>query len=113
MARMYKVSADVSEKEKAVGGIMTFGQAGWLVLGFLICAALFLLLANILPPVLALFLGLPPGIGFGCVFAFYKKEGLPLSTYILYKRSFDKKSKLMVNDLVYGKTFAKEDELFN
>ena len=35
MARMYKVSADVSEKEKAVGGIMTFGQAGWLVLGFL------------------------------------------------------------------------------
>ena len=30
MARMYKVSADVSEKEKAVGGIMTFGQAGWL-----------------------------------------------------------------------------------
>ena len=46
MARMYKVSADVSEKEKAVGGIMTFGQAGWLVLGFLICAGLFLLLAG-------------------------------------------------------------------
>ena len=105
MARMYKVSADVSEKEKAVGGIMTFGQAGWLVLGFLICAGLFLLLA--------LILGLPPGIGFGCIFAFYKKEGLPLSTYILYKRSFDKKSKFMVNDLIYGKTFAKEDELFN
>ena len=35
---MYKVSADTSEKEKAVGGIMTFGQAGWLVLGFLIFA---------------------------------------------------------------------------
>ena len=96
MARMYKVSADVSEKEKAVGGIMTFGQAGWLVLGFL----------------MALILGIPPGVAFGCIFAFYKKEGLPLSTYIIYKRSFEKKSKQMVNDLIYGKTFAKEDELF-
>jgi len=113
MARMYKVSADISEKEKAVGGIMTFGQAGWLVLGFLICAGLFLLLANILPPVMALVLGLPPGIAFGCIFAFYKKEGLPLSTYIIYKKTFDKKSKLMVNDLIYEKHFAKEDELFN
>jgi len=112
MARLYKVSADTSEKEKAVGGIMTFGQAGWLVLGFLICAALFLLMANILPPVLALILALPPGIAFGCMFAFYKKEGLPLATYILYTRSFKKKSKLLVNDLVYGKTFRKEDELF-
>ena len=66
---MYKVSADVNEKEKAVGGILTFGQAGWLVLGFLICAGLFLLLANILPPVLALILGVPPGTAFACVFA--------------------------------------------
>lgn len=110
---MYKVSADINEKEKAVGGILTFGQAGWLVLGFLICAGLFLLLANILPPVLALILGIPPGIAFGCVFAFYKKEGLPLSTYIIYKRSFNRKSKLIVNDLIYGKQFAEEDELFN
>ena len=65
MARMYKVSADTSEKEKAVGGIMTFGQAGWLVLGFLIFAGLFLLLANIkVPVVLAVILSLPPGAVF-------------------------------------------------
>lgn len=113
MAHMYKVSADVSEKEKAVGGIMTFGQAGWLVLGFLICAGLFLLTATFLPPVLALILAIPPGVAFGCIFAFYKKEGLPLSTYLMYKHNFDKKSKIMVNDMTYGKKFAKEDELFN
>lgn len=113
MARMYKVSADTSEKEKAVGGIMTFGQAGWLVLGFLIFAGLFLLLANIkMPVVLAVILSLPPGAVFGCVFAFYKKGGLPLATYLLYQHSFKQKSKVMVNDMVYGKTFAKEDELF-
>ena len=34
MARMYKVSADVSEKEKAVGGIMTFGRQDGLFLAF-------------------------------------------------------------------------------
>ena len=101
MARMYKVSADTSEKEKAVGGIMTFGQAGWLVLGFLIFAV-----------VLAVILSLPPGAVFGCIFAFYKKGGLPLATYLLYQHSFKQKSKVMVNDMVYGKTFAKEDELF-
>lgn len=45
MAHLYKVSADTSEKEKAVGGIMTFGQAGWLVLGLLIIGCLFLSLS--------------------------------------------------------------------
>lgn len=112
MARMYKVSADTSEKEKAVGGIMTFGQAGWLVLGFLMFAALFLLLAPHIPVVLAVIISLPPGAIFGCVFAFYQKGGLPLATYLRYQYSFNKKTKVMVNDMVYGKTFAKEDELF-
>ena len=112
MARMYKVSADTSEKEKAVGGIMTFGQAGWLVLGFLIFGVLFLAFASILPPVLALILSLPPGAVFGCVFAFYKRGGLPLATYIQYQHSFKKKNKLLINDMVYGKSFEKDDELF-
>lgn len=112
MARMYKVSADTSEKEKAVGGIMTFGQAGWLVLGFLMFAGLFLLLAPVLPVVLAVIISLPPGAIFGCVFAFYKKGGLPLATYLRYQYSFKKKSDVMVNDMVYGKKFEKGDELF-
>lgn len=112
MARMYKVSADTSEKEKAVGGVMTFGQAGWLVLGFLIFGGLFLLLAPVLTPVLALIIALPPGAIFGCMFAFYQKGGLPLATYLMYQHSFKKKTKVMVNDLVYGKSFTPEDELF-
>ena len=112
MARLYKVSADTSEKEKAVGGIMTFGQAGWLVIGFLICAGLFLLLANLISPVIALILGIPPGVIFGCLFAFYKKDELPLFTYMRYKYAFNKRTKTLINDLTYGKKIAKEDELF-
>lgn len=112
MARLYKVSADTSEKEKAVGGILTFNQAGWLVLGLLIFGAIFLLVAQVLPPVLGLIIGAPPGIGFGCLFAFYRKEDIPFFTYLTYQRSFKKKSKQMVNDLAYGKAFKKEDELF-
>lgn len=113
MSSFYKVSADTSEKEKAVGGIMTFGQAGWLVLGFLISGSLFIALANILPPIAALIIALPPGLIFGCLFAFYKKEGLPLCTYLMYQHNFKKKNKYLINNLAYNKKFQKEDELFN
>lgn len=112
MAHLYKVSADTSEKEKAVGGIMTFGQAGWLVLGLLIIGCLFLSLAQVLPPVAALIIAIPPGVAFGCVFAFYKKEGIPFFTYLMYQHNFKKKTKCLINDMADGKKFAKEDELF-
>lgn len=112
MSRLYKVSADTSEKEKAVGGIMTFGQAGWLVLGFILAAALFLLLANFMPPIVALIFSIPSGASFGMVFAFYTKEQLPLFTYLLYQYQFNKKRKTMVNTLTYQKKFFPTDELF-
>lgn len=41
MARLYKVSADVSEKEKAIGGLITFAQGGWLALGLLLGTGFF------------------------------------------------------------------------
>lgn len=52
MARLYRISADTSEKEKAVGGILTFGQAGWLVLGLIVFAAVFIGLSRVIPAVL-------------------------------------------------------------
>lgn len=112
LASLYKVSTDTSEKEKAVGGIMTFGQAGWLALGLLIFGALFLLLSKALPPLFALIISLPPGAVFGCMFAFYKKEQLSLFSYLFYKHSFKKKTKLLINDMNYGKVFLPEDNLF-
>lgn len=112
MARLYKVSADTSEKEKIVGGIMTINQAGWIVLGLLISAAIFALLYKWLGPAVALIICAIPGLTFGGIFAFYKKEQLPLATYLIYKRNFKKKSKRLVNDMVYGKVFMSEEELF-
>ena len=112
MSRLYKVSADTSEKEKAVGGIMTFGQAGWLVLGFVVDAALFLLMAQVLPGIMALILAIPPGLIGGLLFAFYKKEQLPLFTYLMLNYRFKQKNKTLVNTLTYGKKILPQDELF-
>ena len=63
MSNIYKVSADTSEKEKAVGGIMTFSQAGWLISGIGLSGVLFIGLAQFLSPFLALVIAAPPGPG--------------------------------------------------
>ena len=112
MARLYKVSTDVSEKEKAIGGLITFAQGGWLALGLLLGAGFFLLLRIIMPMFLALILGVPPFVVLGGIFAFYKKGGLPFPTYLVYKRKFKQKTPKLINDNTYGKKFEKIDELF-
>ena len=105
MARMYKVSADISEKEKVIGGGLTFLQGVGVAAGLLLTGAFFFSLAKVTPPLFALIVALPPGGALGGMFAFYKKEDLPLLTYLRYKRAFKKKSKILVNDLAYGKDF--------
>ena len=44
MAKTYEMPPDTSEKEKAIGGILTFVQFGWLVGGLVIGLLIFLLL---------------------------------------------------------------------
>lgn len=105
MARVYKVSADTSEKEKVIGGILTLAQGIWLGLGLIMIAALFLLFSRFLPWILALILAAPPGGAFGLIFAFKTKEGLPFMTYLLLKKKYDKKEKYLINTLTYGKEF--------
>lgn len=109
MAGVYKVSADMSEAEKIVGGILTLGQGAWLALGFIIIAGIFLLLVQFLPPIAAIILALPPGLAIALPFAFYKKNGLPLVTYLRYKREFKKKTMYLINTLTYGKDFPDEE----
>lgn len=112
MAQYYKVSADTSEKEKIFGGVLTLGQAAWLVLGLIIGFGIFMYIQSFLGYVVAAIIAFPPGLILGGAFAFYKKKGLPLLTYLRYKYKFDHNSKTMVNDLIYGKKFTAEDELF-
>jgi len=115
MARLYRLTEDTNEKEKAVGGILTFGQAGWIVLGLLIFAACFVGLSQFLPAGLALFIGLIPGLAVALPFAFYEKGGLRLSQYLVWLMRFKKKSKYMVNTLTYRidrpKDFEREQNL--
>lgn len=101
MARVYRITADISEKEKAVGGILTFGQAGWLVLGLVIFAAVFVSLSRVIPTAIALIIGLIPGLGIALPFAFYEKGGLRLVQYLIWRVKFSKKNKHLVNTMVY------------
>jgi len=110
MARRYRLAADTSEKEKAVGGVLTFGQAGWIILGMLIFALVFVSLAQVMAPSIALFIGLIPGLAVAIPFAFYEKGGLRLSQYLMWRIKFAKKSKYMVNTLTYRIDRAKDYE---
>lgn len=101
MARLYRISADTSEKEKAVGGVLTFGQAGWLVLGLIIFAAVFVGLSRVIPAVLAFIIGLVPGLGIALPFAFFKKGELTLVQYLGWRMKFERKNRNMINTLTY------------
>jgi hypothetical protein len=108
MPRTYRMSADTSEKEKVIGGILTAAQGGWLALGGGIIAIILVTLAQIIPAAVALVIALPPGLLVGLSFAFYKKEGLTLFQYITLNHKFKSKSKIMLNTLTYGKHFDEE-----
>lgn len=97
MARNYLVPPDTNEKEKAIGGVLTFGQAGWLAGGFIIgvlCGAGIYLLtqSNALTVIFAI-----PGILAGAIFCFAKKHDMSLFTYIIRKKKFEKKPKYLPN----------------
>ena len=99
MARMYQVSADMSEKEKVIGGYFTAMQGVWLGLGVAIILGLTLLLQNFLPLPFAVGFSVIPGCAVGIPFAFKKKMEMPLATYLFMKKKFDKKTKHLINSL--------------
>ena len=115
MARLYRISADTSEKEKAVGGILTFGQAGCLVLGLIVFAAVFIGLSRVIPAVLAGIIALAPGLGIALPFAFFKKGELTLTQYLKWRFLFQRKNRYMINTLTYRldrpNDFAREQKL--
>ena len=97
MSRVYNVPADIREKEKIIGGLLTIGQGAWLMGGFILGLGSFAgvyLLTRMVP--LAIIVGLPMA-GTGIPFAFFKKNGVPLPTYIVRKYMFNKKSHKLIN----------------
>lgn len=95
--RNYEVPPDTSEKEKAIGGILTFGQFGWLLGGVVIALIVFTLLY--LPTkseVISIVFAFPFAL-LGVPFAFYKKYEMPLLKYLITKKKFNVKIKNLVN----------------
>lgn len=97
MANTYFIPPDTNEKEKAIGGLLTFQQAGWIAGGFIIgiaCGALAYLITSSTPVTIIFAL---PGIIAGLPFAFFKKYEMSLFTYLKRKKRFDRKEKKLIN----------------
>lgn len=97
MSMVYNVPADTREKEKIIGGLLTIGQFAWLVGGFILGLAS---LAGVYLLTGTAFIAAPVGIMFACSglpFAFYKKNGVPLPTYLVRKSRFKKKKHKLIN----------------
>lgn len=99
MARNYQVPPSTAEKEKAVGGVLTFAQFGWLMVGVVLFLIVFLLV--FMPTknkVLGAIMGAPLLL-VGVPFAFVKrfKGTMTLFQYLKYNKAFKNKSKQLIN----------------
>lgn len=97
MSMVYNVPADVREKEKIIGGLLTIGQFAWVIGGFLLGLAS---LAGIYILTKTFIIAGPVGLMFSCSglpFAFYKKNGVDLPVYLIRKSKFKKKKHKLIN----------------
>lgn len=97
IAKLYKVSADTSEKEKIIGGVLTMEQGIFLISGGFFSTMLFLSLIKIMPASVAFVVAVIPGAMFGLSFAFYQVEQLSFLSYLIYKWKFSQKSDYLIN----------------
>ena len=97
MARSYDVPPSTAEKEKAIGGILTFVQFGWLIGGLVVAMLVFL--AFYIPTKSYIVGGIfaVPVALIGVPFAFYKKYEMSLISYLFTKDKFKYKTKKLLN----------------
>lgn len=104
--RRYRMPADLNEKDKVIGGILTIAQALWVVPGIILALIVFALVGK----TLKVFAIIPCALAFStCLpFVFYKVNGVPLPTYIMRKHKFKQKNKVLPN-IREDFNFLKED----
>ena len=104
--RRYRMPADLNEKDKVIGGILTIAQALWVVPGIILALIVFTLVGK----TLKVFAIIPCALAFStCLpFVFYKVNGVPLPTYIMRKHKFKQKNKVLPN-IREDFDFLKED----
>lgn len=93
--RQYPVPITIEEKERVIGGILTFGEFGYLVGGGLIGLVVFIALSPI-SKIIGVIFGVIVGL-IGVPFAFYRPHGYTLVKYWKYKKEFNKKNKKLPN----------------
>ena len=94
---VYFMPPDVREKEKIVGGLFTWNQAGWLVGGFVLGLTTFVIMFSVSNVAwLSLFFAILMG-SLTLPFVFVKRSDLTLFQYLMRKRKFNKKSKHLIN----------------
>lgn len=95
----YKIPIDSREEEKAIGGVLTFKQFGWIAggvgVGVLFFTGAYSLFNNSI--VAGLLFAIIP-IGGALPFAFVKLHDMSLITYIKTKKAFENKSSKLFND---------------
>lgn len=97
MARSYQIPPDTSEKEKAIGGILTFAQFGWLLGGFVIALIVFLIVKLLTNVTFLCVICAFPFLLLGVPFAFYTKYEMSYFQYLLLNKQFKKKTKQLIN----------------
>lgn len=88
--RSYSVPPDTREKERIVGGILTWEQTQYFILGVILCAIVFVTLSTTLDVILGAILGLPL-LATGPVLAFMKLAGMPVADYYRLRYRHGKK----------------------
>ena len=97
MSRLRDIPPDTNEKEKAVGGVITFGQLGWLLGGLVLAIFTYIIIyAIVRVQVVAIIFAIPALIS-GAPFALYKKHDMSLFEYLTLKKKYKKKSKYLIN----------------
>ncbi len=94
MSKSYGVPPDTREKERIVGGILTWEQTQYFILGVILCAIVFATFSAILNTILGAILGLPL-LAVGPVLAFMKREDLPVVDYYRLRYRHNQKSRQM------------------
>lgn len=100
---MYQIPADMKEKEKVIGGILTMIQFFWILgglgLGLMMLVIALAITGSLIVGAVFIVLGLIASLPF----AFYTKKGLSLFQYLRYKRKLSKKTVILVNKRKEGK----------
>ena len=90
----YELPKEERGREKIIGGILDMVQTGWILLGILIGGGIAILTYPIFGG-FGLFLGIAIA-PIGTPMAFIKIKGFTLTSYLLNKKKFEKKEKVLI-----------------